>query len=57
MQDTEMTLWTTPELIVVARSRPEETVLTICKILGNGLDGGAKCNNGIDGTCAEIVQS
>ena len=33
--DVQIKNWTTPELIVLVRSNPEESVLTVCK--GGGL--------------------
>ncbi|MBN1321350.1 MAG: hypothetical protein JXA87_10975 [Thermoleophilia bacterium] len=56
------TRWTTPELIVLARGKPEEAVLATCK---GGSYGGARANvvacsqnNGnCQGQCALIMPS
>lgn len=31
--------WTTPQLIVLARGMPEESVLSFCKYIGPGISG------------------
>ena len=49
--------WQKPELIIFARSRPEESVLVTCKSSSlNGLDagGGLLCT---DTTCEEDIAS
>lgn len=43
------TKWTTPELIVLVRSKPKEAVLTICKMIGGG--GFSSAYNLCDETC------
>ena len=49
-------IWEKPNLVVLIRSRPEESVLTHCKVGGSGLEGGHTkvdgCHNGIcDSNC------
>ncbi len=49
--------WTTPQLIVLARGTPEESVLTHCKRIGNvGVDNPTStaqlgCDHGLAGNC------
>jgi len=37
--ETNMSAWSKPELTVLVRSRPEEAVLTACKLPGGGTAG------------------
>ncbi len=39
------TQWTTPQLIVLSRGTPEESVLTVCKYIGAGPLGGPDTAN------------
>jgi hypothetical protein len=56
-EPTDKKLWRKPELIVLVRSHPEETVLTVCK---NASSAGPlnknKCNRGPSG-CMVISNS
>jgi hypothetical protein len=54
---TDKKLWRKPELIVLVRSNPEETVLTVCKNAGAaGPVNKKKCNRGPSG-CLVISNS
>ena len=49
--------WTTPQLIVLSKGTPEESVLTVCKYIGAGEFGGPEganqngCNDLTTGNC------
>ena len=52
--------WQRPELIVLARTRPEEAVLTGCKgtgLVGPGRPAGWHCQHPVQGWCHLITQS
>ncbi len=40
MTDSKKKKWPKPELVILTRSNPEETVLTACKVTGNPLTAG-----------------
>lgn len=47
--------WTQPQLIVLARGTPEESVLTFCKYIGAGTNAGAY--NASQDSCAALGES
>lgn len=52
--------WGKPELTVLVRSNPEESVLLACKAGGGAGPGIGKCNQGEDGKeihCNDLAQS
>jgi hypothetical protein len=57
--------WTTPELIVLVRNNPEESVLATCKTFGNPITAGLQydtCRNSVEGficneDCSESLTS
>jgi hypothetical protein len=48
MMDNEEKKWNKPELIVLVRNNPEETVLTGCKLMESGV-----AQNTTNNTCLE----
>ena len=42
-------MWLKPEMIILVRSNPEESVLDFCKTYGKDGPGQGKCNQGVEG--------
>ncbi len=56
----EKKIWEKPQMIILTRNRPEENVLTHCKVIGSGpsYPEGAQqdgCNNITTGNCGNCL--